>query len=378
MYKLFAVSAPGLEPFTAMELRQREISSSSVVPVSGGVEFTGDLESIYHANLQLRTASRILLRLGHFHAAAFSELDRHSRRLPWENYISPDQAVALHVSCHKSRLYHSTAVAKVIIKTIGERLGKPVVQIKFDENSEYPHPQLVIARLVRDQCTLSIDTSGCLLHRRGYRLASAKAPLRETLAAGMLLASGWDGTSPLLDPFCGSGTIAIEAALLAKRIAPGHTRRFAFMDWQNYEESIWKALLAKSSASELVTIPPIQASDRDAGAIDMARANAERAGVSQLIEFSQRAVSAIEPARTGWVITNPPYGQRISSNKDLRNLYAQLGNVLRKNCTGWQIAVLCSDLILLGQIKIPLDTSLKLINGGIAVYLARGRIDSTD
>jgi len=172
------------------------------------------------------------------------------------------------------------------------------------------------------------------LHRRGYRLASAKAPLRETLAAGMLLASGWDGTSPLLDPFCGSGTIAIEAALLAKRIAPGHTRRFAFMDWQNYEESIWKALLAKSSASELVTIPPIQASDRDAGAIDMARANAERAGVSQLIEFSQRAVSAIEPARTGWVITNPPYGQRISSNKDLRNLYAQLGNVLRKNCTG--------------------------------------------
>jgi putative N6-adenine-specific DNA methylase len=231
---------------------------------------------------------------------------------------------------------------------------------------------LVIVRLVNDECTLSIDTSGPLLHRRGYRLETAKAPLRETLAAGLLLASGWDAASPLLDPFCGSGTIAIEAALLAKQIPPGSARRFAFMDWPGFQPAAWDALLAESRQAIRPDIPPILASDRDAGAVQIAQANAGRAGLAGHIEFSHRAVSAIEPAGTGWVVTNPPYGLRVSANKDLRNLYAQFGNVLRLKCPAWHIAVLCSDPALLRQIGLPLDTSLSLVNGGVAVRLGRG------
>ena len=285
MEKLFAVTAPGLEPYTAQELRDLGMLDDSIQPrssvVSGGIEFQGDLEIIYRANLHLRTASRVLLRFGKFHAAAFSELDKRARRLPWERFLAPGQPVAVRATCRKSRLYHSTAVADVIVKVIGERLGKTIVQHKFDENADGPLPQLVLVRLANDQCTLSIDTSGALLHRRGYRLETAKAPLRETLAAGLLFASGWDAQSPLIDPFCGSGTIPIEAAMLACCIAPGCARRFAFMDWPGFRSETWQKILDESQMALQTVVPPIQASDRDAGAIKIARANAERAGVSQ-------------------------------------------------------------------------------------------------
>jgi len=389
MEKLFAVSAPGLEPFTAQELRRLGLLPALPQPVAlprpaalprpvaeaeehGGIEFTGELEAIYRLNLFLRTASRVLLRFGEFHAAAFTELVKHTRRLPWERFLTPGQGVAVRVTCHKSRLYHAAAVAREVTAAIGARLGNPVELQKFDENAPGPLPQLVVVRLVNDQCTLSIDTSGELLHRRGYRLATAKAPLRETLAAGLLLASGWDAASPLIDPFCGSGTIPIEAALLACQVAPGSARRFAFMDWPGFQADVWAVLLAESQRLIRSTIPPILASDRDAGAVQMAQANAERAGVAQHIEFSRRAVSAIEPAGVGWVVTNPPYGLRVKSNKDLRNLYAQFGKVLRLKCPGWQIAVLCSDLPLLHQMGLPLDTSLSLVNGGVSVRVGRG------
>ena len=227
--QMFAVSAPGLEPYTALELRQldllpdesgKELISTWQAPgteddLSGGVAFEGNLRSVYLANLWLRSANRVLLRLGDFQAAAFSELRKKASRLPWEHYLTPGRAVSLRVTCHKSRLYHSDAVAERVAGAIGDRLGKPVRVVKFDEQAEQPKSQLILVRLVHDRCTISIDSSGALLHRRGYRLAIAKAPLRETLAAGLLIASGWQPASPLLDPFCGSGTIPIEAALLA-------------------------------------------------------------------------------------------------------------------------------------------------------------------
>ncbi|MBN2148457.1 MAG: class I SAM-dependent RNA methyltransferase [Anaerolineales bacterium] len=373
MDELFAVAAPGLEPLTAQELAA--LSLRPMPPETGGVTFHGDLSAISRANLCLRTASRVLLRLGEFHAAAFSELNRHARELPWERFLQPGQGVAVRVTCHKSRLYHSDAVAREIAKAIGSHLGQATPLQKFDEETGEPVPQIILVRLVNDLCSLSIDTSGALLHRRGYRLATAKAPLRETLAAGMLLASRWDRASPLLDPFCGSGTIAIEAALLAAGIAPGSQRRYAFMDWPGFDSALWQILLAESPSRPHASIPPIQASDRDAGAIGMAKANAERAGVASLIEFSHQAVSAIQPTGTGWVVTNPPYGLRVQANKDLRNLYAQFGNVLRRQCPGWHVAILCTDPVLLRQIHIPFDTSISLVNGGVRVLLARGTVN---
>ena len=231
-------------------------------------------------------------------------------------------------------------------------------------------------RLVDDKCTISVDSSGELLHKRGYRLAVAKAPLRETLAAALLMASGWDQSAALLDPFCGSGTIPIEAALMSLGIPPGINRRFAFMDWPGFDPKMWADLRSESASihpSSFILNPSILASDRDAEAIKSAHANAERAGVEEVIEFKCQAVSAITPpVGLGWVVTNPPYGVRVSEGKDLRNLYAQFGNVLRRQCPGWNVALLCNDPVLLGQMQMELYTSLGFINGGIGVRVARG------
>jgi putative N6-adenine-specific DNA methylase len=380
METFFAIAAPGLEELTAQELQRLGLLgvTEGVQPRSeiGGVAFGGGLEALYRANLHLRTASRVIVRLGDFYAAAFSELRKKAGRLAWERNLRPGQPVQLRVTCHKSKLYHSDAVAERVAGAIGDRLGQPTPMLKPAESEDDQPPQLVIVRLVNDHCTISVDTSGALLHRRGYRLATAKAPLRETLAAGMLLACGWEVQLPLVDPFCGSGTIAIEAALMRAGLPPGWRRRFAFMDWPGYEAQKWEALLAEVHPETAGELQPIQASDRDAGAIKLAIANAERAGVADQIEFTCRAVSAIQPAEDlGWVVTNPPYGLRVSEGKDLRNLYAQLGNVLRRSCAGWQAAILCSDKKLLAQTGIKLDTSFETVNGGVKVWLGHSSVE---
>ena len=398
MDKLFAVCAPGLEPFTTLELHQLDLFSlaqgggaaktgepdTATQPETGGVSFTGDLKAIYLANLQLRTASRVLVRLGEFYAAAFSELRKKASRLAWGRYLKPGQPVAINVTCHKSRLYHSDGVAERVAGAIGDCLGQLPKLMKGDaheprlDRETHLLPQLIVVRLIQDLCTISVDTSGELLHRRGYRLATAKAPLRETLASGMIMASGWDQISPLIDPFCGSGTIVIEAAMMALGIAPGRARRFAFMDWPDYDLGLWETILKedvlqrKKQTTERENLLRIFASDRDAGAVQMAQANAGRIGVEQKIDFSCRAVSAIEPLGLGWVVTNPPYGLRVSANQDLRNLYAQFGKVLNSKCPQWQVAILCNDFQLLRSTGLKLDTSLTFVNGGITVRLARG------
>ena len=421
MDKLFAVCAPGLEPFLAQELAELGVQASRARPPAnrratesrriaqhptsplqgaqprstatlsprdpamadppgeGGLEFQGNLRDLYRANLWLRTASRVLVRLGEFYAAAFPELRRKASRLPWERYLAPGQPVALRVSCNKSRLYHSGAVAERTALAIADRLGQLPKTAKFDEDADANLPQLIVVRLARDLCTISVDSSGTLLHRRGYRQAVAKAPLRETLAAGILMASGWDMASPLLDPFCGSGTIPIEAALMARQIAPGRARRFAFMDWPDFDVAIWDDSLPPMGRFAGPGMRArILASDRDAGAIQSAQANAERAGVADCIEFSRRAVSAIEPPPgPGWIVTNPPYGVRVSASKDLRNLYAQFGNVLRARCSGWRVAMLCDRDQLIRNTGLRFDPaqSISLTNGGLRVKLARGRVE---
>lgn len=395
-YTCFAVAAPSLEPFTAQELYQLgftphpfgETGERSEV---GGSEFPASLSDLYHANLGLRTASRILVRLGEFYAAAFSELRKKASRLPWEQYLSPSQPLVLRVTCHKSKLYHSDAVAERVAGAIEDHLGWPSPyrtkggDDETTKNLKTPEAQLIVVRLVRDKCTISVDSSGAPLHQRGYRLATAKAPLRETLAAAILFASGWDMASPLLDPFCGSGTIAIEAAMIARNIPPGRARRFAFMDWPNFDAALWQSLLENAETRDYspqseaerdrASLPPIMASDRDAGAVKAAKANAARAGVADGIEFSRRAVSAIEPpSQPGWIVTNPPYGVRVSGDKDLRNLYAQFGNVLRARCPGWHVAMLGGSVQLMKSVGLDFDEGIPLVNGGLNVRLMRAMV----
>jgi putative N6-adenine-specific DNA methylase len=274
------------------------------------------------------------------------------------------------VTSRKSRLYHQDAVAERLMRAVGSRVGAPV---------EGDAPQELVVRLFRDKCTVSADASGELLHRRGYRLAGAKAPLRETLAAAMLAAAGWDGTTPLVDPMCGSGTIPIEAALLARRIPPGLGRGFAFEHWPEFDPDAWEAVRAAARRRMLPHAPvPIAGSDRDAGAIAAAAANAERAGVAEDLQWRRAAISSIEPPDgTGWIVTNPPYGHRVGERQRLRDLFAQLGNVLRRRCPGWQVALLSAHAELDRQTGLALAPAFETANGGIRVRLMRGVVGAS-
>jgi putative N6-adenine-specific DNA methylase len=192
----------------------------------------------------------------------------------------------------------------------------------------------------------------------------------------MLFAARWNGVSPLIDPFCGSGTIPIEAALFARKIPPGYQRIFAFMNWPNFNKNLWDTVHNYNHESEKRAEPRIIGSDRDAGAIRAARANAERAGISEAIEFACQAISSIEPpAGPGWVVTNPPYGKRLSSNTDLRNLYAQMGKTLRSKCPGWRVAILCDSIQLARATGLKFDETIPTVNGGLKIKIFIGHVD---
>jgi putative N6-adenine-specific DNA methylase len=393
-FELFASTAPGLESIAAGELKTLGARGRQEI---GGVGFAGDLDRLYEANLWLRTASRVVVRLGQFHASTFYELERRARKLPWADFLPASGPVRLRVTCRKSRLYHSDAVAERVMAAITESASRVVENSAAginDEGGDADHAeetehadtasgegefeigevpsQLFIVRIVHDEVEVSADSSGELLHRRGYRKEIAKAPLRETLAAAMLLASGWRKGEPLLDPMCGSGTIPIEAALLARGIAPGMHRKFQFMSWPTFDEGLWKEVLEKARGSMTNSIERIRGSDRDAGAVHAAERNAERAGVADTIQFSTQAVSGsiaeLEDVAkgTGWILTNPPYGVRMGESDDLRNLYARLGTELRGK-QGWRAGILTTDAALIRQTRLPLVPRFSTRNGGIPV-----------
>lgn len=371
----YAVAAPGLEPLVAQEL-----TALGVVPnaETGGVAFRSPIESVWRANLWLRTASRVLVRVASFRAQAFHELERLARAVPWERHLTTGAAVRFRVTSKKSRLYHTGGIAQRFGEAIQHRLGSGLVvaDSRSDESDEEevegPPTQLFVIRAFHDVFTVSVDSSGALLHQRGYRKAIAKAPLRETLAAAILIASGWDGSTPLLDPLCGSGTIPIEGALIARRIAPGWARSFAFQGWPSFDSTGWDAVRGEAAAGVLAsTSVRIRGSDRDAGAIEAATSNADRAGVTGDLELSVRAISAIDDCgeRDGLVATNPPYGVRVGEAARLRDLYAKLGQVLRTRCPGWGLAMLSANLRLERELRLPLEERVRTRNGGIPVRL---------
>jgi len=369
----FAACAPGFEPFLAGELRARVPDPDTVRPLPGGVEFDGGMEAGFRANLEIRSGNRILLRIGRFYATGFPELLRKAERLNWEAFLTPDRPVDFRVTCRKSRLYHSGAVAERMLRAVSQRVGFTPRLIPFDEDADDPS-QLIVIRLFRDQCLISLDASGAGLHRRGYRLETGKAPLREDLAAAVLLASGWDRRSALIDPFCGSGTIAIEAALMAAGIPPGRKRKFAFMRWPDYEPNRFEPIREEIVEPETDDMQII-AADRDAGAIRIARENAARAGVADRIHFVRQSISdLISPECRGWIVTNPPYGRRVRSHRDLRDLYARTGRILHERFSGWQVTLLTADRGLLRQTGIRFDASLFFDHGGVKVTAARGKI----
>jgi len=374
-FDAFAVAAPGLESIVAHELEALGVSAPQVV--DGGVEFSAKPRLLWEANLHLRTASRVLVRLAKFRALTFAELEKKARNIPWERVISQGQRVTLRVTCRKSRLYHSDAVAERLARDLMARVGAEIGASERDEETDtaFDETQLIIVRFDHDHCTVSADSSGAHLHQRGYRTAVTEAPVRETLAAALVLASGWDRTSPLMDPFCGSGTIPIEAAMIAARIAPGRNRTFRFMQWPKFEPGVWKQLLAAAKRREkLDSVPAILGSDRGAAAIRASTENAERAAVSNLVRFERVDALSVEPVLPpGWLVSNPPYGVRLGDADEARTLMTQFGQRLRQLFAGWHLGLLAPAKFE----RLPgilLESGPRTTNGGLRVQVLTGLI----
>lgn len=358
----FAASPPGLEPWLADELRTLALEPTLD---EGGCSFSCDAEGLYRANVELRMANRVLVRLAEFHAGHFVELEKQALALNWAAWLPRDVSTRVEATCYRSKLYHEKAVAERIQRALTTRLNATAAA------KEAP-AQLVLVRIVANVCTISLDSSGELLHRRGYRQELTKATLRETLAASLIAFSGWDRTMPLVDPLCGSGTIAIEAAMLARGIPPGRRREFAFMKWAAFDAAAWRRLLLDLDSRERGPKPAIYASDRDAGAIEIAKANAARAGVADDIVFSCQPLKAAPlPEGPFFLVTNPPYGERLAGTGDLRNLYASLGNVLRKRGPEARLVFISSNPRWTGNTGLRCELGPRLSNGPIPIRFAR-------
>ena len=359
----FASCAPGLEHLLVRELRQLGLAPR---PEAGGCSFDGAPTALYRANLFLRTANRVLLRRADFHTGHFSELEKRAAGLPWKAWLPAGVPVRVEVASYRSRLWHEGAVAERLQRAIANATGAPAADDRASG-------QLVLARIEANHCTISVDSSGELLHRRGYRVEVTKASLRETLAAALLLWSGWKPGQPLLDPFCGSGTIVLEAALMARGIAPGRHRTFAFEQWPDFDRAAWRGALLEADEQMRSghSQAPLEGSDRDEGAVAIARANAERAGVADVVRFEARPLAAAQPsAPSGFIVTNPPYGERIRGG-DLRNLYDALGRGLRGRFAGWRLALLGANKVLTGHTGLRFEPGPRTTNGGIPIQFLR-------
>ena len=357
--KLFAAAQPGIEEITAKELRELGIERN-VVP--GGVEFEGDLKEVYLTNLWLRSASRILVRLCFFKAKHFAELVRKASKCPWSEFITPELPIKVRATSRHSKLYHTKAIEERILKAIKEAVGfEPKTTTYEDEGTS------VVVRFENDICTISINSSGALLHKRGYRVKDVEAPLRENLAAAMVLYSGWRGETPLIDPFCGSGTIPIEAAMIAANIPPGMKREFAFMKWKNFNRRLWEELKEEALKKIREVSVPILGFDIDPLAVEAAQLNAEAAGISRWVEFKNLSFPPLNFERAV-VITNPPYGVRLSA-KNTRLLYRQLGNWARNSFKEFKLLFLSPSRRLAQEVAPEAKMLTYFDNGGIKVGL---------
>jgi putative N6-adenine-specific DNA methylase len=358
-FEIFLVAAPGLEAALLGEARERGFENARCV--AGGVAFTGTWRDVWRANLELRGTSRVLARIGAFPVPHLAQLDKRAQRFPWGDVLRRDVPVRIEASCRRSRIYHSGAAAQRIETAIREGFGAPV-----SNEAEVA----VKARIDNDLLTLSIDTSGEMLHKRGAKQAAAKAPMRETMAAMFLRMCGYDGNEPVLDPMCGSGTFVIEAAEIAAGLLPGRNRSFAFEKLATFDQATWQAM--KHAIPPRTIAVRFYGSDRDAGAIAAAAANARRAGVEHITSFERRSVSGLTPpdGAQGLVICNPPYGARIGSSKPLRALYSALGDVLRQRFAGWRVGIVTTDAALARATGLPFKPpSAPVSHGGLKVFL---------
>lgn len=345
-----AICTPGLEAVCEAELSALGIRARTVG--AGVVEFKPTIRQFYAANLWLRTASRVLLRIAKFRATDFNFLETRAEEVDWDRWLPEGHRPTFRVTSKKSKLIHTTAIAERLEKFLSPGPGREL-------GREAPEQPFVV-RVDHDVFSVSVDASGQSLHQRGWRTETGVAPLRPTMAAALLLASGWDAETPLADPFCGSGTIAIEAALMAMRLPPGGDRDFAFAHWPDFEPGTWASVAGSVGPNVREELPfAIEASDRDGAAVELTKANALRAGVEDQIQIEERVISHLPGhGGQGLVATNPPYGKRVGDG-DLKALYKRMGSTIRDRRPQWGLSVVAADRKLVRLI----DSRLKPIGG---------------
>ncbi len=349
----------GLEGICADELRRLEFSD--VRAENGRVLCTAGDAGIARANLNLRTGERVLLRLGRFPAPDFDALYDGARALPWADYIPKDGAFPIRGRCLDSALTSEQRCAAVIKAAVGDALGAAYGLERLPETgAEYQ----IRFFIFKDVMELYLDTSGEALHKRGYRALGVHAPLRETLAAGMVLLSRYRGKDPFVDPFCGSGTIPIEAALIAKNRAPGLNRRYSAQNWAWLPQRVWAEEQTRAKDLEFGGKYDILGSDVDPKAVQLARENAAKAGVSDLVHFDVADARTIAPqSLRGRVVTNPPYGERLSDKAEAESLYRDFGRAWRKVPDGWSLTLLSSHTEFERTFGQKADKKRKIYNG---------------
>lgn len=345
-FKFRAVVTPGFESVASDELSALGL----VVTASsrGGLSFEGPLVDAFRVLLWSRTVGRVLVRLASFKARSFPDLFKRAGRVDWARYLSPGASLQVVATARRSRLIHTGRIIDTLSSAIKASVS---VSVSSSASSSSPKAQRLVVRLEDDECTLSLDMSGEHMHRRGYRQAVGRAPLRETMAASLLAWSGWRGQAPLLDPMCGSGTFPVEAAWVAAGRAPGLMRRFAFESWPKFDAYAWRRMRteAQESLTEPASRPLIMGADRDAEVIEHAKANARRAQTPDVV-WRVDDVAGWSPQEAfegspGWWVCNPPYGARIGSVEALTPVYAAMGASLA-GLRGWRAVVIIPQKVL--------------------------------
>lgn len=365
-YELIAPCHFGLEAVLKREIYDLGYDITKVE--DGRVTFVGDEEAICRANIFLRTAERVLLKVGQFHAETFDDLFEGIRAIAWENYIPVDGKFwVAKASSIKSKLFSPSDIQSIVKKAMVERL-KQKYHINWFEETGASYPLRLF--LMKDEVTVAIDTSGESLHKRGYRTMTSKAPITETLAAALIMLTPWRGDRILIDPFCGSGTFPIEAAMMAAGIAPGMNRSFTAENWTNLiDRQLWYDTVEEAAEQVNTDIEvDIQGFDIDGDVVKAARENAKRAGVENLIHFQQRPVSALShPKKYGFIITNPPYGERLEEKEALPELYTQIGEAIRR-LDSWSAYMITSYADTERYIGRKADKNRKIYNGMLKTY----------
>ncbi len=368
----FIGTPPGFEMICLKELKASSVAGKHAIPVKGGIEFEGRLTDCYSANLELRTANRILMRITSFKATNFHQLLKKIMNTPWELYLFAQTLADIKITAHHSRLFHTKAVADYIAKGIAKRLEK------FGITASTSFPQNLYVRIIADQFFISLDSTGKPLYQRGLKQNSFRAPIRETLAAGILKITGFSETRPLLDPMCGSGTFSIEAAMLAKNIAPGLFRDFAFSRWPVFSPRGW-AYLKQQAENTIKSFdhPLIHAADENQNVCQALNENLDNQQLSDAVnvycvnflDFSPRTMTN----QPGLVVLNPPYGRRIGTKDESRKLFSEIFHKLQKDYSGWQVALLIYDRLVLKQISFKYSIR-PIFHGGLNLRLITGRL----